>query len=151
MPPPRLLLRASPSSSPRPQPPSWIRCRHCKSPTPVDAPTSFPRTRNSSRPQPPRNSRRECTDLLPPQSSNPQAPGRSSSPKSSPPSASPADGTHRRLRSRTRRTYLHTDKDGVGVSLRPLGREPALNAVWRVHMALHGAAYSWYLARSANQ
>ena len=68
------------------------------------------------------------------------------------------DGTHVRLRSRVRRaSYLHADEDGVGVSLRPLGREPTLNAVWRVHrvlrdgidyVLLHGAAYGRYLAVS---
>jgi len=71
------------------------------------------------------------------------------------------DGTHVRLRSRVRRaSYLHADEDGVGVSLRPLGREPTLNAVWRVHrvlrdgidyVLLHGAAYGRYLALSPGE
>jgi len=71
------------------------------------------------------------------------------------------DGTHVRLRSRVRRaSYLHSDEDGVGVSLRPLGREPTLNAVWRVHrvlrdgidyVLLHGAAYGRYLALSPGE
>jgi hypothetical protein len=71
------------------------------------------------------------------------------------------DGTHVRLRSRVRRaSYLRADEDGVGVSLRPLGRERTLNAVWRVHrvlrdgidyVLLHGAAYGRYLALSPGE
>jgi hypothetical protein len=71
------------------------------------------------------------------------------------------DGIHVRLRSRVRRaSYLHADEDGVGVSLLPLGRQPTLNAVWRVHrvlrdgidyVLLHGAAYGRYLALSPDE
>lgn len=74
------------------------------------------------------------------------------------------DGTYMRLRSRVRRaSYLHADEDGVGISLRPLGRgDPtlSLNAVWRVHrvlrdgidyVLLHGAAYGRYLALSPDE
>ena len=74
------------------------------------------------------------------------------------------DGAHVRLRSRVHGgggcLYLHADEDGVGVSLRPLGREPTLNAVWRVHrvlrdgidyVLLHGAAYGRYLALSPGE
>ncbi|OEL33965.1 hypothetical protein BAE44_0005016 [Dichanthelium oligosanthes] len=67
------------------------------------------------------------------------------------------DAAHVRLRSRVLATYLHADEDWVGVSLRPRGRVPSLNAVWLLHrvtidrttfVLLHGAAYGRYLAAS---
>ncbi|KAJ1258140.1 hypothetical protein BS78_10G051700 [Paspalum vaginatum] len=66
------------------------------------------------------------------------------------------DGTHMRLRSRPTGGYLHADKDGAGVSLRPRARA-SLNAAWRVQRAaryggayvlLQGAAYGRYVALS---
>nr|CAB3468214.1 unnamed protein product [Digitaria exilis] len=71
-----------------------------------------------------------------------------------------ADGVYLRLRSRARGTYLHAEKDGVGLSLLPRGGDdgaPAEAGVWRVHrvqrdgdnyVLLHGAAYGRYLALS---
>jgi hypothetical protein len=95
----------------------------------VNAPTFFPRKAPTPRP----------LVVLPPRSRRPHPP---------PPPMGPTGGCGS---ARAAHTSTPT-RMGWGVSLRPLGREPALNAVWRVHMALlHGAAYNWYLARSANQ
>jgi hypothetical protein len=68
------------------------------------------------------------------------------------------DGAHVRLRSAVHETYLHADKDGVGVSLHPL-RE-SLNVAWQVHrvvrdnipyILLHGAAYGRYLVATPHR
>nr|CAB3469652.1 unnamed protein product [Digitaria exilis] len=69
------------------------------------------------------------------------------------------DGLYLRLRSRVHGTYLHAERDGVGLSLLPRGAVgyPAEAAVWRVHrflrdgvnyVLIHGAAYGRYLALS---
>ncbi|KAG0512940.1 hypothetical protein BDA96_10G058200 [Sorghum bicolor] len=63
-----------------------------------------------------------------------------------------------RLRSRGRDKYVHADADARGVSLRPLGAAPSVNAVWKAEhwpveggddfFLLQGAAYGRYLAVS---
>ncbi|XP_066369061.1 uncharacterized protein [Miscanthus floridulus] len=63
-----------------------------------------------------------------------------------------------RLRSRGRDKYVHADEDARGVSLRPLGAAPSVNAVWKAEhwpveggdafFLLQGAAYGRYLAVS---
>ncbi|AQK80516.1 uncharacterized protein [Zea mays] len=61
-----------------------------------------------------------------------------------------------RLRSRARDKYVHADADASGVSLRPLGAAPSVNAVWKPEhwpgeediFLLQGAAYGRYLAVS---
>lgn len=64
-----------------------------------------------------------------------------------------------RLRSVSRGTYAVADEDAVGVSLRPLGYFPSLNAVWKAEhwpveggrspfLLLQSAAYGRYLAVS---
>jgi hypothetical protein len=63
-----------------------------------------------------------------------------------------------RLRSRARDKYVHADEDARGVSLRPLGAAPSVNAVWKAEhwpveggdafFLLQGAAYGRYLTVS---
>ncbi|XP_008648842.2 uncharacterized protein [Zea mays] len=61
-----------------------------------------------------------------------------------------------RLRSRARDKYVHADVDASGVSLRPLGAAPSVNAVWKPErwpsegdfLILQGVAYGRYLAVS---
>jgi hypothetical protein len=61
-----------------------------------------------------------------------------------------------RLRSRARDKYIHADADASGVSLRPLGAAPSVNAVWKPErwpsegdfLILQGVAYGRYLAVS---
>ncbi|AQK50711.1 uncharacterized protein [Zea mays] len=72
------------------------------------------------------------------------------------------DGAFVRLQSRARRTYVHADGDWAGVSLRPNGPVPPLNAVWRVEhlvwsdqgdtfVLLQNAAYGRYLSFSIQE
>ncbi|XP_002445094.2 uncharacterized protein LOC8069633 [Sorghum bicolor] len=72
------------------------------------------------------------------------------------------DGGFVRLQSRQNRKYIHADGDWEGVSLRPLGRVPSLEAVWRVEhwvssrgheegvifLLFQNAAYGRYLSFS---
>jgi hypothetical protein len=70
------------------------------------------------------------------------------------------DGGFVRLQSRQNRKYIHADGDWVGVTLRPLGRVPSLEAVWRVEhwvshrgrvfVLLQNAAYGRYLSLSVH-
>jgi hypothetical protein len=61
-----------------------------------------------------------------------------------------------RLRSRARDKYVHADVDASGVSLRPLGAAPSVNAVWKPErwpsegdfLILQIVAYGRYLAVS---
>ncbi|XP_066325967.1 uncharacterized protein [Miscanthus floridulus] len=70
------------------------------------------------------------------------------------------DGGFVRLQNRQNRKYIHADGDWVGVTLRPLGRVPSLEAVWRaehwvsnrghVFLLLQNAAYGRYLSLSVH-
>jgi hypothetical protein len=75
------------------------------------------------------------------------------------------DGGFVRLQNRANRRYVHADEDWVGVSLRPNGPVPSLNAVWRVEhwvsplwpndgdtfVLLQNAAYGRYLSSSMDE
>jgi hypothetical protein len=55
-----------------------------------------------------------------------------------------------RLRASFYENYVYADEDAVGVSLRPLGDTPAINAVWIVeHCYVEGDAAPYIMIQSA--